>query len=159
MKTICVFLLLLFTSYNLSAQSRTVELEKIIEKQEADWNKNDMKAFADAFSDNAILINYLGFYWQTRDTIEEQFSIINDCCIKPTWVKFELIDANFLDKNVAIVYIKETLTAKEDYQLPGATIKKGSIDYKWVTAVFEKKTDVWKIVSMQVTQINQLVNE
>lgn len=65
----------------------------------------------------------------------------------------------FIDDKTAIAYIGETLTAQEDYQVPGATVRKGSVDKKMVTAVFQKAAESWKIVSMQVTQVQQMVNK
>lgn len=159
MKTPLLFLLMVFGTTGMSAQNKTDEISKIVSQQETDWNKNDMKAFSDAFSDDGVLINFVGSFWKGKRMISERFSYINDCCIKPTTVKFEVTDVKFIDDKTAIAYIKETLTAKEDYQVPGATVRKGSIDKKIVTAVFQKVSKSWKIVSMQVTQVNQMVNK
>ncbi|MNR10411.1 hypothetical protein D3C85_1266610 [compost metagenome] len=136
------------------AQNQADDLKKIIQQQEADWNKNDMKGFSTPFSDDAVLINFLGMYWQGKENIITEFAHINECCIKPTSVKFDWIDSKSLSENAAVAHIKETLTAKEDYAVPGGVVKKGSVSTKFITAVFEKKNATWKIVSMQVTQLN-----
>ena len=136
------------------AQNKEEVLKKIISQQETDWNKNDMKAFSEPFSDDAVLINFLGMYWKGKQEIITQFSYINDCCIKPTEVKFEWLDAKFLSENAAYAHLKETLTAKQDYAVPGAVVKKGTVNTKFITAVFEKQNSIWKIVTMQVTQHN-----
>lgn len=152
MKVIYVLLTALFTSAVAIAQ--TDDLKKIIQQQELDWNKNDMKSFSQAFSEDAVLINFLGMYWKGKENIITEFSHINDCCIKPTAVKFDWIDSKILSENTAVAYIKETLTAKEDYAVPGGLVKKGTVNTKFITAVFEKKANTWKIISMQVTQVN-----
>lgn len=136
------------------AQSKDEVLQKIIKKQEVDWNKNDMKSFSEAFSEDAVLINFLGMYWKGKEEIITQFSHINDCCIKPTTVKLDWIDSKFLSENAAVAHIKETLKAKEDYAVPGGIVTKGTVNSKFITAVFEKNNAVWKIVSMQVTQLS-----
>ena len=136
------------------AQNKDEVLQKIIKKQEVDWNKNDMKSFSEAFSEDAVLINFLGMYWKGKEEIITQFSHINDCCIKPTTVKLDWIDSKFLSENAAVAHIKETLTAKEDYAVPGGIVKKGTVNSKFITAVFEKNNAFWKIVSMQVTQLS-----
>ena len=153
MKTIYLFAILL-CSYSITAQNQAEELKKIIQQQELDWNKNDMKAFSNAFSEDATLINFLGMYWKGKEDIITQFSHINECCIKPTSVKFDWLDSQSLAENVTVAHIKETLTAKEDYSVPGGVVKKGTVNTKLITAVFEKKNASWKIVSMQVTQVN-----
>ena len=146
--------MLVSSSITAFAQTQADDLKKIISQQESDWNKNDMKSFSNAFSEDAVLINFLGMYWQGKENIITQFSHINDCCIKPTSVKFDWIDAKILSENVAVAHIKETLTAKEDYAVPGGVVKKGAVNNKFITAVFEKKDKIWKIASMQVTQVN-----
>jgi len=153
MKAIYLLLTVLFSSAVGIAQ--TEDLKKIIQQQELDWNKNDMKAFSTSFSEDAVLINFLGMYWQGKENIITQFSHINECCIKPTSVKFDWIDSKILSENAAVAHLKETLTAKEDYAVPGGVVKKGAVNTKFITAVFEKKNAIWKIVSMQVTQVNE----
>jgi uncharacterized protein (TIGR02246 family) len=153
MKTLYI-LMLLFTATISFAQNKEEALKKIISQQESDWNTNDMKAFSESFSDDAVLINFLGMYWKGKQEIMTQFSHINDCCIKPTAVKYEWIDAKFLSENAAYAHVKEILTAKEDYPVPGGVVKKGTVNTKFITAVFEKQNSVWKIVTLQVTQLN-----
>jgi len=153
MKAICLLIVMLSTTTVL-AQNKEEALKKIIEQQELDWNKNDMKSFSQAFSDDAVLINFLGMYWKGKQEIITQFFHINECCIKPTAVKLDWIDAKFLSENAAYAHIKETLTAKEDYAVPGGVVKKGTVNTKFITAVFEKQNSSWKITTMQVTQVN-----
>lgn len=154
MKTVFLVLFLSVTSTFAFSQDRVNKLKSIIHQQELDWNKNDMKSFSQAFSDDATLINFLGMSWQGRENIILQFSRINECCIKPTSVKYDWIDAKFLSAKSAFAHIKETLTANEDYAVPGGLVKKGTVVTKIITAVFENKDNAWKIVTMQVTQIN-----
>lgn len=153
MKTI-ILLLFVCISAICVAQNNDQELKKIIQQQELDWNKNDMKAFSNAFGQDATLINFLGMHWKGKENIITEFSHINDCCIKPTSVKYDWIDSKSLGENAAVAHIRETLTAKEDYAVPGGLVKKGTVNTKLITAVFEKKNANWKIVSMQVTQVN-----
>jgi hypothetical protein len=58
MKTIYILLLLCSATISF-AQSNEQALKSIIEKQESDWNKNDMKSFSEPFSDDAVVINFL----------------------------------------------------------------------------------------------------
>ncbi len=139
-----------------AAQTPTEEIKKIITKQESDWNKNDMLSYTNSFTEDAKLINFLGLFWKGKSEIINQFKLINDCCIKPTQVKFDIAETYFINNETSIVYIKETLIAKEDYQVPGKIVKKGSTDRKIITAVFTKQKNTWKILSMQVTQIMPL---
>ncbi|RZK25936.1 MAG: SgcJ/EcaC family oxidoreductase, partial [Flavobacterium sp.] len=148
---ILIFLVIL--SAQCWAQGPKDEINKVIIKQETDWNKNDMLSYANSFTDDGTIINFLGLFWKGKSEIITQFKLINDCCIKPTQVKLDIADTHFLNDQTAIVYIKETLTAKQDYQVPGKILKKGTTDNKMITAIFIKQENSWKIRSMQVTQI------
>lgn len=148
-----LLLILLISSQFCLAQDIKREITSVIAKQESDWNSNDMRSYAGAFSDDAVLINFLGLFWKGRNEIIEQFKLINDCCIKPTRVKFEIKDIRILGEQTAVAYINETLTALQDYKVPAKTIAKGTIEHKIVTAFFFKDKTNWKITSMQVTQV------
>ena len=148
-----ILLFLFILNAHCWAQTPQEQIKKVIIKQETDWNKNDMLSYADSFTEDGTLINFLGLFWKGKSEIINQFKLINDCCIKPTQVKFDISETHFPSDNAAIVYIKETLIAKQDYQVPGKTVEKGNTDHKMITAIFVKQQNNWKIRSMQVTQI------
>jgi uncharacterized protein (TIGR02246 family) len=152
MKKLLIITLLLIHSYGY-AQTSNEQVASVLTKQERDWNNNDLESYAGSFSEDGTLINFLGLYWKGKTEILKQFQFINECCIKPTQIKLDILDTFFLSETAAVAHIKETLTAKEDYQVPGKVVKKGSIDHKLITAVFAKEKDAWKILSMQVTQV------
>ena len=152
MKKLFIFIFLILNGCSF-AQTQEEQLSIIIAKQEADWNKNDMNAFASSFTEDGILINFIGLFWKGRTEIINQFKQINECCIRPTHIKLDIVDTKFLSDNSAVAHIRETLTAKEDYNVPGKVVTKGSVDHKFITAVFVKQNDYWKIISMQVTQV------
>ncbi|WP_316762084.1 SgcJ/EcaC family oxidoreductase [Pedobacter aquatilis] len=152
MRKLLLIILLLISHFGY-AQNDNKIITSIIARQESDWNRNDMSSYAMAFSDDAVLINFLGLFWKGRKEIVEQFRLINECCIKPTRVKFEIKDIRILNQNTAVAYISETLTAVQNYNVPGKIVMKGTIEHKIITAVFLKDKAEWKITSMQVTQI------
>lgn len=152
MRKLSLIILLLFSHF-VHAQENNKEITSIIAKQESDWNRNDMSSYAMAFTDDAVLINFIGLFWKGRDEIINQFKLINECCIKPTRVKFEIKDIRTLNENTVVAHINETLTAVQDYNVPGKIVTKGTIEHKILTAVFLKDKTEWKITSMQVTQI------
>lgn len=135
------------------AQTNEEQIHNIIDKQERDWNKNDMVSYAESFTNDGKLINFLGLFWKGKSEIIQQFKLINECCIKPTEIKLDISDMDFVNDSAAVVLIKETLTAKKDYSVPGKIVPKGSVDHKLITAVFLREQSIWKICSMQVTQV------
>lgn len=91
MRKLLLIILLLISHFGY-AQNDNKIITSIIARQESDWNRNDISSYAMAFSDDAVLINFLGLFWKGRKEIVEQFRLINECCIKPTRVKFEIKD-------------------------------------------------------------------
>ncbi|RYY52457.1 MAG: SgcJ/EcaC family oxidoreductase [Chitinophagaceae bacterium] len=139
----------------LQVRSQTLDpgIGQLVEKQQADWNRNDMAGYASAFSEDAVLVNFLGMYWKGRKEIAAQFALINDCCIRPTAIALEWAGSKEFSADVVVGHLKETLIAREDYAVPGGVVKKGSVNHKYITAVFQKNQGQWKIASMQVTQV------
>ncbi|WP_316759948.1 SgcJ/EcaC family oxidoreductase [Pedobacter aquatilis] len=76
-----MLLFLVILSIDCWAQTSQEEINKIVIKQESDWNKNDMLSYANSFTDDATLINFLGLFWKGKGEIITQFKLINDCCI------------------------------------------------------------------------------
>lgn len=141
----------LFFVLNVFAQNAEQTVSRMLSEQETAWNKNDMKAFCKDFTDDSVLINFLGMYWEGKENILAEFAKINDCCIKPSSVKFELIKVKEISADVMVAYAKETITAKEDYTVPGKIVKKGTVDVKMMTLILVKENNAWKFKSGQLT--------
>ena len=152
MKKFMISCLLILSLRGFSQTSETA-IRNIVRQQETYWNQNNIAGYTGFFSDDCVLINFLGLYWKGRKQIESEFNKINECCIKPTEVKLEVLDIKFTSSASAVTHIKETLTAKADYTVPGGVVNKGTVNHKFITAVLEKKQGIWKIFAMQVTQV------
>jgi uncharacterized protein (TIGR02246 family) len=145
----------------LNAQNNAIDekaLKNIIQLQEEAWNRHDWKTLSSFFTDDGTLINFVGQVWKGREGILAHLIQLNDCCLSPTSLKFEFINARFLTPDIAIVYTEETLFADKDYEVPFQQYKKGDVDYKWKIDIFERKNGEWKITSTQMTLINQIVS-
>jgi uncharacterized protein (TIGR02246 family) len=153
--------LFIFLATVLFAQNNTKDktaIRNIIQQQEQAWNRHDWEAFSSNFTDDATLINFVGQFWKGRSEILAHFKLLNDCCLAPTSLKFEIKQERFLTVDMAIVYIEETLFADKDYDVPFRQYKKGDIDYKWRIDIFERKNGEWKVTATQMTLINQMVS-
>jgi uncharacterized protein (TIGR02246 family) len=155
--TSCVLFLVLVVNAQKPSATSEDSIRHIIMNQQTAWNDNRMQDFCSFFTSDATLINFLGMKWESRAEIIQRFAAINDCCIKPTSVSFSITGIRFLQENIAIAYVSETLLAREDYQVPGKTVKKGETDHKIWSAVFIRKEGKWQIASLQVTQNNPLL--
>lgn len=148
-----ISLVIIVLAIQLNAQTAEQTVSKMLLEQEIAWNKNDMRAFCKDFTDDSVLINFLGMFWEGKENIIAEFAKINDCCIKPTSVKFDLIKVKEFSSEVWVAYVKETLKAEQDYAVPGKIVKKGTVDEKIMTLILVKENDAWKFKSGHLTMI------
>ena len=134
-----------------------MDIKNVLQQQENAWNKHDWETFSKYFTDDGTLINFVGQFWNGKNDILKHFKLLSECCLAPTSLKFEFKSARFLTRDVALVYIEETLFADRDYEVPFHQYKKGDIDNKILTNVFVRTGNEWKIAATQVTLINQIL--
>lgn len=158
MKQLLLICLLICTTPCLFAQIKAADeaaIRLIIQKQEADWNKHDMDAFSQYFTDDATLINYIGMFWTDKKDILDHFHAFNDCCFVFTSIKLDFKKLRLISPDLAILYSEETIVADKDYDIPSHHYKKGDIEYKMVMQILIKKNNEWKITAQQLTSIDQ----
>lgn len=153
----CMLVLLTITLFAQNNASDEASIRAVKKQQEVAWNEHDWNTFSRYFTDNGILINFVGQFWEGRDDILSHFRQLGDCCLSPTSLKFEVKNIRFLTPEIAIAYSEETLFADKDYDVPFRKYKKGDVDYKMLTDLFVKTNNEWKIISTQLTLINQIV--
>jgi len=134
-----------------------VTIRKIIQQQQDAWNRHDWAAFSSYYADDATLINFIGQIWEGKNSILEHFNLLSGCCLEPTSLNFEVKNFRSLTPDLMIVYIEETLYADRDYTVPIRQYKKGDVDYKWRIDVFVRKNKDWRVLSTQMTLINQVI--
>src|SRR4051812_3323421 len=160
MKQVILISVFAFLVTHLFAQENTkdeIAIKNVLQQQENAWNRHDWDSLGSYFADDGTLINSVGLLWKGRKDIIAHLKLISDCCLVPTSVKFELKQARFITPDLAIVYTEETLFAYKDDELLHL-YKKGDTEYKWKIDLFEKKDNEWKIISTQMTLINQIVS-
>jgi uncharacterized protein (TIGR02246 family) len=154
----CVFAFLTTAVLAQSHEKDEMAIRRIIQQQQTAWNKHDWEALSSYFTEDGTLINFVGEIWKSKQEILSHFKLLGPCCLEPTSLRFDVKQVRFLSSTLVIVYTEETLFADKDYSVPFRQYKKGDTDYKWRVDVFEKRNDDWKIVSMQMTLINQLIS-
>jgi uncharacterized protein (TIGR02246 family) len=155
---LCTCILLSASLFAQSYASDEIAIKKVIHGQEEAWNKHDWGAFSRYFADDGSLINPVGQFWKGKNDILAHFKLLADCCLEPTSLKFEFINARFIKPDIAIVYSEVTLHHNKDYDVPFHHYKKGESEYQLLTHVFVKKNKEWIISAAQLTLINQIVS-
>ena len=161
MKNILILGCLLQSFYSLSAQNDNAtekSIRTILQKQEESWNKHDVAAMSNYFTDDATLVNFLGMFWKSKAEIKENLGRINDDVFKHTSIKLSLKQLKVISPDVVITNVEEQFNVEEDYTDIGQQYKKGDKNYKLIMNVFIRKNNEWEITASQITLINQFVS-
>ncbi len=161
MKQILITGCLLLSICSLSAQNDNAiekSIRAVLQKQEEAWNKHDIDAMSNFFTDDATLVNFLGMFWKSKAEIHDNLSRINDDVFKHTSINLTLKKLKVITSGVAVANVEEQFNVEEDYTDLGEQYKKGDKNYKLIMNVFIRKNDDWQITASQLTLINQLAS-
>lgn len=122
------------------AEVRNVE----IRQQEA-WNRHDAKAYADLFSEDADLVNVVGWRWKGRAEIEKKLTDAYVFVFRESVLTIKEVDVKFLTPEIAVTHVRWTMVgARTPRGLPepqqGIQIQ-----------VLQKRSGKWLITQFQNT--------
>jgi uncharacterized protein (TIGR02246 family) len=161
MKTIRFTLALLLLCSIGYAQSATDEkaVRAVIQKMDDAWNAHDYTYSGkyDIYDQNAMMINPVGMYWKGKGEIVKAHQVFGETMFKHSSAKSQIIDMRFPAPTVAVAIIKAQYLVEQDHNLPGGQIAvpKGSTSQGMINVVLNKKDEAWKILSLQVTTVDQ----
>ena len=160
MKKILLTACLLLSIYGGHAQNENAtekSIRSILQKQEEAWNKHNIDAMSNFFTDDATLVNFLGMFWKSKTEIHENLLRINEDVFKHTSINLTLKQLKMITPDIAVTNVEEQFNVEENYTDMGQQYKKGDKNYKLIINVFIRKNNDWKITASQITIINQLV--
>jgi len=109
------------------------------------WNRHDPGAYTQLFTDDADVVNILGWWWQGKDEIQRKLKDGFAYAFRESTLT--IIDTNikFVSKTVAVAHVDWTMTGAR--MPPAFPEPKQGIQLQ----VLEKVKGVWKIRSFQNT--------
>lgn len=160
MKTIQFTLALLLICSLSSAQSATEEkaIRAVIQTMDDAWNAHDYTYSGkyDIYDQNALMINPVGMYWKGKGEIVKAHGVFGETMFKYGSTKSEILDIRFLSSGLAMAIIKGQYRTEEDHNFPDGRKagSKGDTTHSMLSVVLTKKNEAWKIISLQVTNID-----
>jgi uncharacterized protein (TIGR02246 family) len=145
------------------AQSAADEkaVRAVIQTMDDAWNAHNYTYAGkyDIYHKDAVMINPVGMYWKNRAEIIQAHRVFGETMFKYETVKSWQVDIRFLAPTVAIATIRSKYLVEQDYHLPDGRKagSKGDTKEVMVNAVVTRKNDSWKIASLQVTELNPMV--
>jgi uncharacterized protein (TIGR02246 family) len=115
-------------------------------RQAQAWNRHDAAEYSDLFTDDADIVNVLGWWWRGRAEFESKLSAAFVWVFRDSTLTIDDVHVRFLDASTAVVHVRWTLDGAK--APPGAPAPpRNGIQQQ----ILQKADGRWKIVSFQNT--------
>lgn len=129
-----------------ASQADEAAIREVQTRQAAAWNAHDAVAYANLFSEDADVVNVLGWWWQGRPQIQSKLSDAFAWVFRDSTLTLAEVHTRFIDPSTAIVHVRWTLDGAK--VPPGAPAPpREGIQLQ----VLRKTGDQWLITSFQNT--------
>jgi uncharacterized protein (TIGR02246 family) len=114
------------------------------QQQEA-WNRHDAKAYSDLFTQDADLINVVGWWWKGRPQIEQKLTDAYTFVFRESTLNINEVEVKFLTPEIAVAHVR--------WSMGGARTPKGIPEPRQgvQTLVLQKNAGKWLIAAFQNT--------
>ena len=89
------------------------QIEAMLTRWEAAWNRHDMAAFASMFHDDGVWVLWTGAVWRGRRTIEEGHAEVHRTVFRDSVQRERLEELTFVGPDAAVVRFCSTLVGDE----------------------------------------------
>ena len=142
--------LLICSASFLFAQSNSkdsIDVRSIIQQYEDAWNKNDMDAVCNLFTEDASWINVGGLYWRNKKEISIAHHAFAPVLKYMIPAKLNIQNIQFAAPGVALVFIHEKIQMNHALSFPdGRDVVPGDIIYDQISFVLVKNpSGKWQI--------------
>lgn len=127
------------------AEIRTVEAQ-----QAQTWNRHDAKAYAALFTEDADVVNVLGWWWKGRPQLESKLTAAYAFVFRDSALTIDEVDVKFLSPDTAIAHVRWSMTGAKSATGNASLIPQKGIQTqllqkhagKWLIAVFQNTNGV-----------------
>jgi uncharacterized protein (TIGR02246 family) len=124
------------------------DIRNVETRQQEAWNRHDAKAYADLFTEDADLVNVVGWRWKGRAEIEKKLTDAYVFVFRESVLTIKDVDVKFLAPEIAVAHVRWTMV--------GARTPKGIPEPQQgiQIQILQKQSGKWLITTFQNT--NQL---
>jgi len=150
-KTIALYMLvavIVFGCATISLAGSKESVEKVVRTFADCWNRHDMEAFAQLFTQDAEFVNVVGLWWKGREEIKQAHIATHTTMFKNSHLAITNIDVRFLKPDVAIARSRWELTGHVGPSGEPLPQRKGIL-----MNLIVRTNDKWMIIDSQNTDI------
>jgi uncharacterized protein (TIGR02246 family) len=129
------------------APADEAQIRAVQEQQASAWNAHDIDAYAALFTEDAHVINVLGWHWKSRAELKAKLGPGFASVFARSRLTIGDVDVTFLAPAIAVAHVRWTMTGAASPT--GAT---GDIPQQGIqTLVLTKRDGTWRIAEFQNT--------
>ena len=121
------------------------EIRQLQTRQQDAWNHHDAKAYAALFTDDADVVNVVGWWWKGRGEIERQLRAAYAVVFRESRLTIGDVAVRFLAGDIAIAHVRWTMEGARTP--PSIPEPRQGIQIQ----VLQKRGGVWRIAAFQNT--------
>lgn len=118
--------------------------------QEASWNAHDATAYAALFTEDADVVNVLGWWWKSRAELEKKLGFAFKSVFAHSSLHIEGVAIRFLTPDLAVAHVTWSMAGATSPDGSGANIPQRGIqtqllrkiDNRWLIATFQNTNSV-----------------
>jgi uncharacterized protein (TIGR02246 family) len=121
------------------------EIRAVQARQAETWNRHDAKAYAALFTEDADVVNVVGWRWKGRDLLEQRMTAAFAFVFRESTLTVTEVQVRFLAPEIAIAHMRWTMAGARTP--PGMPEPRQGIQ----TLTMIRKADRWLISAFQNT--------
>jgi uncharacterized protein (TIGR02246 family) len=126
-------------------QQDEAEIRDVQARQAETWNRHDAKAYASLFTEDADVVNVLGWWWRGRPEIETKLTAAFAFVFRDSTLTISEVQVKFLTPQIAVAHVRWTMVGAKTP--PGMPEPRQGIQ----TQVLRKQAVKWLIATFQNT--------
>jgi uncharacterized protein (TIGR02246 family) len=130
-----------------SAPADEAEIRAVQQQQATAWNAHDIDAYAALFTEDAHVINVLGWRWKSRAELEAKLGPGFASVFAHSRLAIGDVDMRFFAPDIAVAHVRWTMTGAASPTGAAADIPQQGIQ----TLVMTKRDGAWRIAEFQNT--------
>lgn len=128
--------------------SETAEVDRIVNAFADTWNRHDIAAFADLFSEDAEFVNVVGLWWKGRSEIKGAHEFTHQTMFRNSRLSIAEVSVRFPTPGIAIARSRWTLVGHVSPEGGPLPARNGIL-----VNTLQKMGGSWRIIDSQNTDI------
>ncbi len=122
-------------------------IRAVEQEQATSWNAHDINGYSALFTDDATIINVLGWQWHGRAELQQKLGPAFQSVFSQSRMSIGDVSVRFLKPDVAVAHVRWTMTGAMSPTGGGTNIPQQGIQ----TQVLVKRAGTWRITEFQNT--------